>query len=243
MIRDCLRALVVVTGAVVALGASATSAASDPFKSGSSGYDISYPECGHSYPSGGAFWVVGVDGGRPFTPNPCLASEFAAAPKSPTAPGVYMNTGYSAKYSANVVSDCSSQSASIQGSKTEQQAWAIGCSEGEYSLSYFANKLHGAAVSMWLLDIETANSWSSRTLNQYAIRGIVDKLTATSSAIPVGIYSNSTFWVRITGGNWNPSGAVADWVTSGGTCGTGFSGMPVWLVQGSSGGFDSDLAC
>jgi hypothetical protein len=154
-----------------------------------------------------------------------------------------MNTGYSSKYASNMYGDCSSQSAGIQGTKTEQQAWAIGCSESEYALTYAAGQLNGGAISMWWLDVETANSWSSKTLNQYAIRGIVDKLTATSSAIPVGIYSNSAYWNRITGGNWNPTGASADWVTSGGSCGSGFSGVSTWLVQSSSGGFDADTAC
>jgi hypothetical protein len=243
MVRNSLRALVVATVSALAFGAGVASAATDPYTSGTSGYDVSYPQCGRAYPPGGAFWVVGVDGGKPFSPNPCLASEYAAAPKSSVPPSVYMNTGYSPKYSTEIAGDCSLRSASIQGNKTEQQAWAIDCSESEYTLSYFASQLRGAAVSVWWLDVETANSWSSKTLNQYAIRGIVDKLTATSSAIPVGIYSNQTFWSRITGGNWNPAGAVADWATSGGTCGTGFSGVSTWLLQGSSGGFDSDAAC
>src|SRR5438132_8058266 len=36
------------------------------------GYDLSYPQCGITYPSGQAFGVVGVTGGRASNANPCL---------------------------------------------------------------------------------------------------------------------------------------------------------------------------
>jgi hypothetical protein len=43
------------------------------------GADVSYPQCGTPMPTGQAFAVVGVNGGRPTTTNPCLADQLAWA--------------------------------------------------------------------------------------------------------------------------------------------------------------------
>jgi hypothetical protein len=56
------------------------------------GNDISFPQCGRTFPSGQAFGIVGVTGGLANTPNPCLGtynggppstSELVWASKSP----------------------------------------------------------------------------------------------------------------------------------------------------------------
>ena len=41
------------------------------------GNDISWPQCGGSYPAGQAFGIVGVNGGRANDQNPCFGSELA----------------------------------------------------------------------------------------------------------------------------------------------------------------------
>src|SRR6185312_10468487 len=61
------------------------------------GFDISFPQCGSPEPAPSAFAVVGVNGGRAFTANPCLARQYvwAIGAASPVQPRVafYMNTG------------------------------------------------------------------------------------------------------------------------------------------------------
>src|SRR2546429_338819 len=61
---------------------------------GSTGYDVSFPQCGGGYPAG-AFGIVGVNGGYPFVHyNPCLADEVAHSPHA----ALYINTGYDPLY-------------------------------------------------------------------------------------------------------------------------------------------------
>jgi hypothetical protein len=225
----------------ILLGSSPASAQGDPYESGSTGYDVSYPQCGSVTPTG-SFGIVGVNGGRPFSYNPCLAAEYSSAPTSP-APSLYINTGFSGAYRRHITANCSNLSVSVAGTKAQRQAWAIGCTEAEGSLAY-AGQQGATTVSMWWIDVEAANSWSSSdlSLNQFTIQGAASRLAQTGS--PVGVYSNAAMWQTITGGNFTPTGIDADWVTSGGTCSTmGFTASPVWLVQSTAGSIDHDLAC
>ena len=107
--RAAITALV--TFAVI-VGASGASAQSDPYQTGTIGYDVSYPQCGAARPTG-AFAVVGVNGGQPFNFNRCLAAEYSLAPSGP-APSLYINTGYSGAYFNNITSNCSSASQPCQ---------------------------------------------------------------------------------------------------------------------------------
>ena len=60
---------------------------------GATGHDVSAPQCGRTLPEVGAFGIVGVNGGRAFSENPCFATEYEWAKRRPAAPGVYINTG------------------------------------------------------------------------------------------------------------------------------------------------------
>jgi hypothetical protein len=230
-------ALVVSITLVAAVGALA---ATDPYPKGLTGYDISYPQCGGPTPVG-SFGIVGVNGGRPFTNNSCLGAEYAAAPKS-IAPSLYINTGYATAYRSNITAGCSALSGSVSGTSRQVQAWAIGCSEAETSLSY-ATAQGATSAAVWWLDVETANSWSSSnlSLNRYSIQGAVTRLA--QSGLPIGIYSTASMWSRITGGKFTPINVAADWAAAGGSCSAPFTSSPVWLVQSTSSGFDSDFAC
>jgi len=43
------------------------------------GNDISWPQCGGAFPAKAGFGIIGVNGGRPFTDNPCLSEQVAYA--------------------------------------------------------------------------------------------------------------------------------------------------------------------
>jgi hypothetical protein len=210
----------------IAVNTLPAAAATDPYATGSTGYDVSYPNC--SATATGAFGIVGVNHGRPFTVNGCLGAEYSAAPQSPT-PSLYINTGYSGAYRRNITPACTT-GASL--------AWEIGCSEADYSL----RQAGGLVASMWWLDVETGNSWSTNNLglNRDAIQGAVDRLNKTG--LPVGVYSTASMWKAITGGSFTPTGLAADWVAAG-SCSTPFTSSPVWLTQSTSGGLDHDTAC
>ena len=217
---------------------------------GSTGYDISYPQCGGAYPAG-AFGIVGVNGGYPFLHyNPCLADEYAHSPDA----ALYINTGYDPLYTQvdgqHTIPECLTKSAAIKGSADQKAAWAVGCSEASRSMAYAASQ-GVAKPEGWWLDVETENSWSSTdlSLNQYTIQGLVDTLHRKSPAT-VGIYSTGYQWRTIVG-RLPVSGVRASWVATGNLsaegaharCGTGFSGAPVWLVQYIQGGFDTNYVC
>jgi hypothetical protein len=225
---------------LVASAASGVLAATNPYPSGQSGYDVSYPQCGGAKPSG-SFGIVGVNGGRPFSSNACLAGEYAAA-TGPIAASLYINTGYSGAYGKSTTTGCSTSSSSVPGTSRQRQAWAIGCSEASTSMTY-ATQQGAKVLAAWWLDVETANSWSSSnlSLNRYAIQGAVTRLA--QSGAPVGIYSSASMWTAITGSGFTPVGAAADWETAGGSCSVPFNSSPVWLLQSTTSGFDSDLAC
>lgn len=237
---------------VVALNGVAA-AGFDPYISGTNGYDVSYAQCGSAAPAG-AFGVVGINAGYPFTYyNSCLATELAAAQQTGNA-AVYLNTGYDPTYTAidgrHTTQDCATASQSISGTQSQQAAWAVGCSEAQRDAAYLSSQSTTSPTAWWL-DVETANSWSTSdlTLNSFTIQGIVQTLRQ-SFAVPVGIYSTSSQWLAITGG-YQPL-VDADWLATAEHtqkrarqhCGsTGFSGAPIWLVQYRATTTDRDYVC
>jgi hypothetical protein len=60
---------------------------------GATGYDISYPQCESALP-GEHFEIaiIGVNGGKSFTENPCFARQIQWAKDGSSAPAVYINT-------------------------------------------------------------------------------------------------------------------------------------------------------
>lgn len=238
----------------------------------STGYDISYPQCGAPYPSSPAFGIVGVNGGLANDPNSCFGSELQWALSSPgqTSPSqprasLYINTANPGPRPGvtDWPSSGTSPYGSCDGSWSQACSYVYGGQRAAYSYGLVRNTNSGVAASApWWLDIETANSWATTStqgyaqLNIAAIKGFIAGLQGAGATGPVGIYSTAYQWNQITGLNaqTSPSGmgsALPDWVGGGGglsqaqsNCSTGgFTGAIPTLTQYSSNGFDADYRC
>ncbi|MHB1502233.1 MAG: hypothetical protein ACYCYK_14060 [Candidatus Dormibacteria bacterium] len=251
-------AALITAAAVIGLGLLPVSAAvTNPFPSGSSGFDVSYPNCTSQLPSGDSFAIVGATGGRPFTTYGCLKNLWKNAAKvtGGSTPSLYFNTGYSGAYGRDISSTACTGSAvpttlfsTLTGHqlKQAQQAWEIGCSEADYAMG-----LAPATPTMWFADIETGNSWSNNvTLNQFTIDGLSWAMANLGTPYLGGIYSSATMWSTITGStSWSPTPHVAaNWATGAGTkCPTSSpfdTASPTWVLQGAAQkGVDTDTGC
>src|SRR5688572_20540321 len=59
-----------------------------PYPSGQVGTDVSFPNCSATNPNS-PYGIVGVNGGRPYEPNPCLAKQAGWYPQHLS---LYVNT-------------------------------------------------------------------------------------------------------------------------------------------------------
>jgi LysM repeat protein len=212
---------------------------SNPYRHGAVGYDLSYPSCAVRVPAAHEFAIIGLNWGRPFTTNPCFASEWAAAqpPRS-----VYINTAYSRTLFRHITPDCSAAATSQPLRPAAQHAYAVGCSEAVAALQLLAAT---PPLAIWL-DVEPGNTWSTqRSLNVATIKGLLDHLLTQSPHPIIGVYSNADAWLRIVGA-WS-SLSVPEWVATGAPdppgCPRGFAAGPVWLSQTTNGRLDIDTIC
>lgn len=171
------------------------------------GNDISWPQCGKSYPSGQAFAIVGVNGGKASNFNGCFASEWQWAQSSrggtTQAPAqLYVNTGNPGDVLAQYnVTDWPSSSVPADpygpcaGTWTDDRAcsWEYGYERATADTAFV-----GSSTGKWWLDIETANSWTSDLAkNQAALEGMVYALQQGGAT--VGIYASSGSWTSLFG--------------------------------------------
>jgi hypothetical protein len=194
-----------------------------PYTSGSTGYDISWPQCGGPYPGTHQVGIVGVNNGHALSTNSCLGDEVAWAGP---AHGLYMNIN--------------------SPSGRSQSPYSYGYGAAKYSVAV-ANAA-GAVAQQWWLDVETGNYWSGNTsANTQVIQGAVDGLRA--AGLSVGVYSTPYQWGVITGGAqlglpvWVATGMGMSNPSSWCNAGHAFNGGSVWMVQYGLNGFDADYAC
>ena len=212
-----------------------------PYPSGSTGYDISWPQCGGGLPGPHAVGIVGVNDGHAFSTNPCLGEEVGWAGP---AHGLYINlnspNGPSNGQGANGgAGPCS---------PSDPMCWSYNYGWNAALASVATASQTGGLAQQWWLDVETGNYWSGDlAANARVINGAIDALHARG--LTVGIYSTHYQWGLITGQAsfgvpvWVPTGiAMSD---PGSWCNPShsFNGGPVWLIQYGAGNFDGDYAC
>jgi hypothetical protein len=77
--------------AVIWMVLSSQALAQGIYTAGTTGNDISYPQCSTSTYPHNSFGIVGATGGRAFTYNSCLSTEFTWAQTLSTLPSLYIN--------------------------------------------------------------------------------------------------------------------------------------------------------
>jgi hypothetical protein len=270
--RACRRVVVVLAFAMASAGAATSTAwASSP--PSAHGHDISHPECGQDPPRGGAFGIVGINHGRPFSTNPCLQDQYRWAVGRPSGAAVYVNTSNPAPTSAHYWPRSGSSDPALCTDATSTTdpgcAYDYGWHAAGYALT--TGRQLGAAVigRTWWLDVETSNTWNGDGKSNTAVlQGMYDYLRSHGVA-RVGLYSTGYQWQRITGGYtastaagyrkaWRPA-VTSDyplheaplWVATGGNsstarakCPTSFTGGPTQMVQFiGTDGFDTNAMC
>jgi hypothetical protein len=173
------------------------------------GYDVSWPQCGGDLPEPRGFAVVGVNGGRPNTTNPCLAAQLTWAagisgPATETPVALYVNTanpgvaGASWWPTSNAYRGANVRNpyGNCDGADTAACAYIYG-----YAMAYDDANRRGvtdAAHHMWWLDVETGNSWSpDRAANAANLEGMTAYLQSIGAE--VGIYSTTYQFGEIAG--------------------------------------------
>jgi len=211
---------------------------------GQQGWDISYPQCGGAVPAHPfGFGIVGVNGGRTFKHNRCLAEQWQWARQSGAA-GIYLNVNFPANALELALGQSSVRQPSCNGS--------ISCIAYNYAFNGITDAMQYARASgvdapfAWL-DVETVNYWTNnQALNAVVLRGAVD--AARAAGVEVGIYSTPYQFNRIAGGEqfgvpvWS-AGAPGFEAAARYCVDRSFGGGPVAIVQLLPGQFDPNLAC
>jgi hypothetical protein len=220
------------------------------------GYDVSFPQCSGPEPNAPAFAVVGVNGGRAFTGNPCLARQYiwalgALSPVQPRA-SFYMNTG-------NPGPEASTRwpAAGTTQPRPCDGTWSVACA---YDYGWLAaqdayaraRSVAGdsAALAPWWLDVESANSWAEDTAtNAASLEGAIAYLRSVNVGT-VGIYALAADWETIVGPSNGPFAGLPNWrpgaassTDAGNWCQRTVTGGRVEFVQYPSNGFDGNTPC
>ncbi len=229
------------------------------------GFDVSYPQCGRVLPTRADFAIVGVDGGRPFDTNPCLAEQIVWARGfgrvqyyvNTANPGPRLSDHWPLGQRSPRV--CSRSKPDSQGCAFD---YGVNAAKDAFARARAAARAVGAPDvrrSVWWLDVETHNTWESveygeRTKylrNDTAVLAGMRHALLRRGVRGVGAYSTQHQWDRITGGA--SLGSAPVWYAGVGSRAQAarrcrpaysFTGGPVRMTQFLAGsGLDGDLRC
>lgn len=260
-----LASLAVALGLVLLGSAPATAAPSRGAEA--VGIDVSWPQCGKALPQQPAFAIVGVNGGRANTANPCFAQQLAWAGTAPdpqlaSQPRValYVNTGnpgllgswwptsntYGGVAVANPYGTCGSGAGDFKAC-----SYMYG-----YAMAYDDATIRGVsdpASYQWWLDVETGNSWQTdKGANAADLEGMTDYFKSINA--DVGIYSTGYQWGQIAGTvpSSSPLAGLPSWLAGARSLAGAKSncslpgltpGSRVALTQYVSSGLDYNYSC
>jgi hypothetical protein len=174
------------------------------------GVDVSWPQCDGIPALASGFAVVGVNGGRPFTDNPCLAQQVTYAKQ---------RSGYAAYLNLDAPRG---EDPASYGARAAIDGLARATRAG----------LH--LQTIWL-DVEVLNHWShDASTNVGVINGAAAALQ--KRGLTVGVYSSVPMWQDITGGAavtmpvWLAT-SVVDYRDVQPLCKAGLGGRPAEMAQ------------
>ncbi|MGO4235255.1 hypothetical protein [Pseudarthrobacter sp. YAF2] len=195
------------------------------------GNDISWPQCGGGLPAPPAFAIVGVNGGRPDTINPCLSAQLAWADRTSdatagTPAAVYVNAAATGPVESlwwpagntYLGTDVGNPYGLCDGTASPACAYVHGYAMAFNDVVILKDAGDGAVRRVWWLDVETGNSWLwDKAANAAELEGMAAYLESTGAE--VGIYSTAYQFGEIAGGI---------------TPGSKLSGLRSWLAGAES---------
>lgn len=191
---------------VLLLCISVPASALGSYPSKTTGYDVSWPNCGVSPPSSAAFGIVGVNYGRVFTVNPCLQQEAGWFQNL----SLYLSTSYPGK---PLALKYASSPKACKTSDNNCLAYNYGYNAVRFAVANAS--IDNAHALTWWLDVENVNSWTdSATANTESLQGMIDALRHYTFLPTVGFYAYPGQWQTLTFG-WRNK--LPTWTATGST--------------------------
>ncbi len=216
----------------------------DPYTAGTTGYDVSWPQCvkrgsarTKPLPPGPSFAIVGVNDGTIGGFNSCFAAQAAWAGPDLS---VYLIL-QPAPGGTPVTNEATGPEASCAATSSECEGFDWGYNYARADIAFVRGL--GLSPRIWWLDVETSEGWPTAGLFQPVNAAIVQgALAAIKQAGDVGgIYCTWYQWGRITG-SYVPPGGPPIWVAGAGPLNGGYYSARSYCVRALSPGNASSLA-